>query len=67
MEIYLVVGEEHDSPSGYDISGIFITREAAVSWARSEGNGQKVVKTIPGPIDWSKIDIEFGKRKGIWD
>lgn len=67
MFIYLVVGEEPDSPSGYDISGVFITRKGAVAWAKSEGNGQKVIETIPGPIPWNTIDRAFGKGKGFWE
>jgi hypothetical protein len=66
MELFIVYNEEQDSISGFDISGVFDDLRDAISWAKSEGNGQKIFKTTTGPINWNAMGSSKNQTRW-WD
>ena len=63
LAIYLVYSEEPESTCGYEISGVFGSLSDAISWAKSEGNGQMIFQSSLGPIDWKGMDANKNKTK----
>lgn len=59
MEIFIVYGTDPETSSGFYISGIFNDSHQAAMWVLSEENGQRILKTTFGPIEWDKMISDY--------